>query len=114
MGAGDIAHERQSQARSSTASGDEGVEQALADIERYAGPAVAHTKHECVIAVLRLHFDHASGRRILNGIENEIIKSTVYLFGIKARRGSRRRRWSYHELDTFAGGKLVMCIRGLP
>ena len=56
MGAGDIAHDRQSQARSSTASGDEGVEQALADIERYARPVIAHTKHECVRTVRQARY----------------------------------------------------------
>jgi hypothetical protein len=83
VGVRDFADDRQAQTRPIGPASDEGLKQTLANVLRNPGSSVAHTEGDPTIAIVCFHFDGSSRWRVLDSVEDQIIKRAMHLFGVE-------------------------------
>ena len=90
MGAGNFADDCESQTGPVCPPGDEGLEQPLTDAFWNPRPSVMYAKANPAIATVGFYFHRSAGRRVLDRVENEIVKRAMHLFGVECWRWRRR------------------------
>ena len=83
MRARNLAHDGKPEPGALGAPGHERLEQPIRDGRRHAGPSVANAQMQLVVLARRRKSDGTAGRRVLDGIENEIVETAADLINIE-------------------------------
>lgn len=108
MRACDLAHDCKAQAGTIGAAGHERLKQPLAKLLRYARPGITNAQAEPIVRTPRGKNDRAACRRVLDGIEHEVVQPAAHLVDVEMRGNWRTFSGRNAQCDALRGRELRM------
>jgi hypothetical protein len=108
MGARDLARDREPQSRAVGARGCERLKQPVANFRGHPWSRIADAKLKLTVVCGRGDGHYPARRRILHGVENQIVHGAANLIDIEFRRPWSSRNGNDPQVNAFGRRKLAM------
>src|SRR5436190_544665 len=112
MSARDLAHDGKPEPGAVGTAGHEGLEQAIRNARRHAGPGVANPQMQPLVLAHRGQRDRSAGGRALDGIEYQVIQPSADLLDVKSYDSRHIADSGRAELDALGGRQLGVSVDG--